>query len=98
VEADNFLLAKNVVREDIPGSKSQVISGRYNAGVIAKHLSMDAVSFNKMNPDFDKLIAANGKYELRLPEEKMDIFIVKKLEIAEECIQLLLNPNAAPKI
>lgn len=74
-------------------AKAQTITGRYNAAVIVKHISMDAQAFNKINPDFDKLIAANGKYELHLPAEKMDLFMVKKFAILNECMELLLNPD-----
>ena len=97
-ETDNFLLAKNVtVRADAAGSKSQSITGRYNATVVAKHLAMDIAEFNKLNPGFDKQIASNGNYELHLPGEKMDLFLAKKSTILDECVQLLLN-NEVPKI
>jgi len=76
-------------------AKAQTITGRYNAGIIIKHLSMDAQSFNKINPDFDRLIASNGKYELHLPAEKMEIFLSRKFTILNECMELLLNANAS---
>ena len=50
--------------------------------------------FNKMNPDFDKLVASGSNYELRLPVDKMDVFISKKPSILNESIQLLLTGNA----
>jgi membrane-bound lytic murein transglycosylase D len=52
---------------------------------------MDIAAFNKMNPDFDRMIASGSNYELRLPNEKMEIFLSKKPEILNESIQLLLN-------
>jgi membrane-bound lytic murein transglycosylase D len=52
---------------------------------------MDILAFNKFNPNFDKEIAFNGKYELRLPSEKMDLFTTKKTDILNESMQLLLN-------
>jgi membrane-bound lytic murein transglycosylase D len=75
-------------------AKAQTITGRYNSAVIAKHLSMDVVAFKKINPDFDKLIASNGRYELHLPNEKMELFLSKKFTILNECMELLLNPDA----
>jgi membrane-bound lytic murein transglycosylase D len=75
-------------------AKAQIITGRYNSAVIAKHVSMDRQVFNKINPDFDKLIATNGRYELRLPNDKMEIFLSKKFTILSECMELLLNPDA----
>jgi membrane-bound lytic murein transglycosylase D len=77
--------------EEISGSKTQSISGRYNSFVIMKHISIDIASFNKLNPDFDRLIASNGSYELKLPHDKMEIFLARKPEILNESMQLLLN-------
>jgi membrane-bound lytic murein transglycosylase D len=95
-EAANFLLANNTtpIKINIAGSIAQTINGRYNAAVIVKHIEMDLASFQKINPDFDNMIASNGKYELRLPSEKMDIFKTKKNDILAESIQVLLNPDA----
>jgi membrane-bound lytic murein transglycosylase D len=72
-------------------SKTQSISGRYNSFVIMKHIAMDIASFNKMNPHFDKLIASNGIYELKLPNDKMELFLSKKPTILNESMQLLLT-------
>jgi len=93
-ETKNIILADNstlLSKEELADTKVQSISGRYNSVVITKYISMDILAFNRMNPDFDKLIAGNGKYELRLPNEKMDIFLAKKSEILNESMQLLLN-------
>jgi membrane-bound lytic murein transglycosylase D len=78
--------------EEIAASTIQHISGRYNSSVIAKHIIIDIELFNKMNPDFEKLIGSNGTYELRLPSDKMEIFLAQKPGILNESIQLLLNP------
>lgn len=79
--------------EELAGSKTQSISGRYNSLVIAKHITMDIAAFNKLNPGFDKSIASGANYELRLPIEKMDMFLSKKPEILNESLQLLINGN-----
>ena len=34
--------------------------------VLVKHITMSTALFSRMNPDFDKQIADNGEYELRL--------------------------------
>jgi membrane-bound lytic murein transglycosylase D len=97
-EASNFLLAENAsmsVKDDTGKSITQIINGRYNASVIVKHIAMDIAEFRKLNPDFDNLIASSGKYELRLPADKMDSFKTKKIDILKESIQILLNPDAA---
>ena len=94
-EAKNMLLASNtnnlLGKEELNNTLVRTITGRYNSLVITKFIYMDILTFNRMNPDFDKIIASNGKYELRLPNEKMEIFIEKKSEILNQSIQLLLN-------
>ena len=78
--------------KDVPGTVLQSISGRYNSLVIVKQLAMDIVLFNALNPDFDKQIALNGKFELRLPADKMDLFNAKKYTILDVSMQLILKP------
>jgi membrane-bound lytic murein transglycosylase D len=92
-EAKDALLhpAGNLSKEEIDSSRVQPISGRYNSGVIVKYIAMDLAGFNRYNPGFDNIVANNGKYELRLPYSKMDIFLTNKFTILNESIQLLLN-------
>ena len=90
-EAKNITTRRSLTPAEIANSKTQSIGGRYNSLVIVRHISMDIVAFNKMNPDFDKVTASGSNYELRLPNDKMDIFLSKKPEILNESMQLLLN-------
>jgi membrane-bound lytic murein transglycosylase D len=60
--------------------------------IIAKYITMDIASFNRYNPGFDKQIALNGNFELRLPVDKMELFNAKKYQILEESVRLLLAP------
>lgn len=78
--------------EETANSKAHPISGRYNSSVIVKHITMDIAAFQRLNPDFDKLIGSIGKYELHLPADKMGVFLAKKEEILNESLQLLLQP------
>ena len=97
-EAANFLLAANTVitvKVETDKSIAQTINGRYNASVIVKYVGMEIADFHKINPGFDNLIASFGKYELRLPSDKMEVFMTKKIEILYESIKLLMNPQAA---
>lgn len=98
-EAANFLLSLNTTdtAASIGTAKSitHTINGRYNASVIVKYIAMDIADFHKLNPNFDNLIASSGKYELRLPVDKMDSFKTKKIDILKESIQILLNPDTA---
>jgi membrane-bound lytic murein transglycosylase D len=83
--------AKNLTTTEMTNSKLQAISGRYNSLVIAKHITFSITEFNRYNPDFDKLITHNGKYELRLPGDKMDLFMAKRYDILNESLQLMLD-------
>ena len=95
-EAKNIATPVSILSaEELAGSKTQSVSGRYNSIVIARHITMDIASFNKLNPHFDKQIAAGNSYELRLPNDKMDIFLAKKPDILNESVQLLLNAGNA---
>jgi membrane-bound lytic murein transglycosylase D len=84
---------KNILtEEEINNSKTQTVSGKYNSLIITKNILMDITSFNRYNPDFDRQIAVKGTFELRLPTDKMEIFNVKKYQILEESMKLLLAP------
>jgi membrane-bound lytic murein transglycosylase D len=81
----------NLSKEELDNSRVQTITGRYNSSVIAKYIIIDIKTFNHYNPGFENQIATNSSYELRLPNDKMDVFLVKKIEILNESIQLLLK-------
>jgi membrane-bound lytic murein transglycosylase D len=67
------------------------ISGRYMATIIAKNLDMDMKDFNRYNPGFDNMLASGSTYNLRLPNDKMTLFIANKYPILNECVQQLLG-------
>ncbi|HEX2533299.1 MAG TPA: lytic transglycosylase domain-containing protein [Chitinophagaceae bacterium] len=69
------------------------LSGKYNAMVIAQHLKMNLADFNKMNPAFDKILSVKGSYELRLPQEKMDLFQTVRPQILDESVRLMLSAS-----
>jgi membrane-bound lytic murein transglycosylase D len=98
-EAENALLTDKPAIDNslLVNSKTQSISGRYLSSVIAKHVTMEVAEFHKYNPGFDKQIASNGKYDLRLPKDKMDVFLAKKFDILGESVEILLNPDAVSK-
>ena len=54
------------------------ISGKYNSMVIAKNLAMDIVLFNHYNPNFDGVMSSTGNFDLRLPPDKMQLFVANK--------------------
>jgi membrane-bound lytic murein transglycosylase D len=67
------------------------ISGKYNSAIIAKNVGVDVSTFNKLNPNFDKLISTGNTYTMRLPVDKILLFGNKKNNILAESIQFLLN-------
>jgi len=84
--------SSNLKEDEMANSTAYVINGRFNSSVIIKYVEMDMVTFNHYNPNFDTQVAINGKYELRLPTGKMNVFIAKRYEILNESMQLLLRP------
>lgn len=77
--------------DEMANSTAYNITGRFSSAVIIKHTEIDLATFNKYNPGFDNEIALNGKYNLRLPTQKMNIFVAKRYQILDESIQLLLK-------
>jgi membrane-bound lytic murein transglycosylase D len=93
---NSFDAKPNLTDEEKEFATTQSITGKFNALVISKNLSMDIVSFNRYNPDFDNMMSINGNYDLRLPADKMQLFLANKYVILNECVQLLLGDNPAP--
>jgi membrane-bound lytic murein transglycosylase D len=85
-------LKNNLTPEELNNLKTQTINGKYNSVIVSKNILMDIFNFNRYNPGFDKQIAVQGSFELRLPSEKMEVFNSKKYQILEESIELLLAP------
>jgi membrane-bound lytic murein transglycosylase D len=73
------------------GAASTEVSGRYNAEVIAKNISMAQADFDHYNPGFDHVLATGSSYKLQLPSEKMNEFRIKKFQILNESVELLLT-------
>ena len=91
-----FDINPNLSDEEKEFASTQTISGKFNSLIITKNLSMDIVTFNRYNPGFDNMMSINGNYDLRLPSDKMQLFIANKYVILNECVQLLLGDNAEP--
>ena len=90
---NSFNTKPELTAEEVETAATQSISGKYNSLVLTKNLSMDIVLFNRYNPDFDNMMSINGNYDLRLPADKMQIFLANKYIILNECVQLLLGDN-----
>lgn len=81
----------NLEKEELEKSTVYKITGRFNAAVITRFVDMEMSDFLRYNPGFDNAIAVDGKYELRLPNQKMNVFIQKRYEILDESVQSLLK-------
>ena len=86
----------NLTETELTDVEMLLVSGKFNSLVIAKNLSMDIVNFNHYNPDFDAVLVSTGNYELRLPPDKMQLFVANKYSILNECVQLLLGGAMVP--
>jgi membrane-bound lytic murein transglycosylase D len=72
------------------------VSGKYNSLIIAKNIAIDIALFNHYNPGFDEMMASTGNYDLRLPPDKMQLFVTNKYGILNECVQMLLGGATVP--
>ncbi len=81
-------------KEVLENTLLQTLTGRYNSVILAKSIDMDPVIFNQLNPAFDQKVSTEA-YGMRLPEDKMELFNEKKLEILEASVAQLLNGTAA---
>jgi membrane-bound lytic murein transglycosylase D len=98
-ENGTYVLQRRLNPEEAKNAKSQNVSGKYNAAVIARYVIMDMTDFNRYNPDFDKVMAsAYNNYEMKLPADKMDLFNANKYRILDESIQLMLNNATAAEV
>jgi len=87
-----YIFNRKLTPGELDEAKTQTISGKYHSAVIAKNIVMEIADFNRYNPDFDKVMAsANSSYDIKLPADKMDLFVADKYQILNESIQLLLN-------
>jgi membrane-bound lytic murein transglycosylase D len=86
--------AASLNEDEMKRSAAHNITGRFNSAVIIKYIEISQEEFNKYNPNFDNDIAVHGKYHLRLPQQKMNIFIAKRYEILDESMQLLMKAAA----
>ncbi len=73
------------------GSDTTKLEGRYNSVIIANQVAMDIAHFNRYNPGFDKKVMADGGCTLRLPKEKMEVFLANKYIILRQSLMASLE-------
>ncbi len=91
-------LLRLLSKDELLNAESLKISGKYHSEVIAKNIHMEMEEFNRFNPDFDRIISNNLGYELRLPAEKMSLFVSNKYQILNESVQMLLTADLNGKL
>ena len=90
---------KNILPEsELTDIEKMTASGKYNSLVIAKNLGLDITLFNYYNPEFDVVLSSEGSFDLRLPPDKMELFIANKYAILNESVQILLDGATVPAI
>lgn len=88
---NSTMFKSSVSEKDAANTEVLSISGKYNSVIIAKNLAMDITEFNRLNPGFDILMSSGEPFDLRLPSDKMDLFVANKYPILNECVQVLLH-------
>jgi membrane-bound lytic murein transglycosylase D len=90
-----YVFHRNLSEKESRDAKTITVTGKYSSAIIAKYTLMDSTSFNRYNPDFDKIMASsNNSYDLKLPVDKMDLFASNKYEILTESVQHLASEAA----
>ena len=93
----NPYIKKTVLTSDeLVGTEILPISGRYNSLIIAKNIEMEIGKFNRFNPSFDATLSTKGNFDLRLPADKMQLFVANKFKILNESVQVLLGGATVP--
>jgi membrane-bound lytic murein transglycosylase D len=91
-----YVFNRKMNKDEEAGAKTMNVSGKYFSTVISKYVLMDAAAFDRYNPDFDKVMAsANNSYDLKLPADKMDLFVSNKYQILNESVQRLLTADVS---
>lgn len=91
-----YSLNRKISDEEAANAKELKVTGKYHSMIIAKNIVMEIADFNRYNPGFDKAMASSANsYDLKLPSDKMELFVAHKYQILDESIQLLLNNASA---
>lgn len=69
-----------------------VVFGKYSSLVLSKTLGIDYAQFSRWNPAFDNSVI-KGNYSLRLSKDKLIEFNVKKNQILQESVMLIMQQN-----
>jgi membrane-bound lytic murein transglycosylase D len=93
-----YLINRRLTTGELSNLKTMEVSGKYYSGAIIKNIMMEPGEFNRYNPDFDAIMASNNNaYEMKLPADKMDLFVANKYIILNESVQMLLSGATVEK-
>ena len=92
-KAETANLVSNIAANPVTDASLAVqnITGKYHSQAIVQNTNMNVKEFHKLNPNFDKQLAASGKYDLRLPNDKMELFKANKIQILQQSVGILLG-------
>lgn len=90
-----YVFHRDLTAQELTQSRSLVVSGKYHSAAIAEYTLMESATFDRYNPSFNKVMAsANNSYDLKLPADKMQLFVANKYDILRESAELLSNGDA----
>ncbi|HEV2483434.1 MAG TPA: lytic transglycosylase domain-containing protein, partial [Puia sp.] len=90
-----YVFHRDLSSQEAKAAQTITVTGKYSSAVIAKYTLMDSATFDRYNPDFDKIMASNNNsYDLKLPADKMELFVSNKYDILTESVQLLAKEAA----
>lgn len=90
-ESESLASANNPAVTNDPNVSAMNVSGKLYSYAIVQNLKMNMSDFNALNPNFDKQLSANGIYQLRLPNNKIDLFKTNKNQILEQSVRMMLS-------
>jgi membrane-bound lytic murein transglycosylase D len=89
-----YVFARKINKDEEANAKTMTVSGKYSASAIARYVLMDMDAFNRYNPEFDKVMASeHNSYDLKLPADKMNLFISGKYQILNASVQEMLKED-----
>jgi len=77
--------------EDKKNTETYQLIGFYDGDIICRKIGLASNIFNKLNPGLNKVLANGKPYELRLPKDKMQLFLLQKNEILASCFKQLIG-------
>jgi membrane-bound lytic murein transglycosylase D len=89
-----YVFHRQLSKEELNTARTVAVSGKYVSAIIARYTLMDMATFARYNPDFDKVMASsNNSYDLKLPADKMDLFVANKYQILDESVRFTPNED-----